>query len=93
MKSKYLAVCFTAANLHCFLQPEIMRLYLPSARALGYVVWPVAVIACSQGIPPDFYLPHVNLPLLPLCATLRLCTSLPISETLPLLLIWMNAVS
>ena len=37
-----------------------MRLYFPSARTLGCVVWPEIGTTHSQGIPPDFYPPHMN---------------------------------
>ena len=64
-----------------------MVIYLPSPGTLGCVIWSVAGIAHSQGIPPNFYPPHMNvglsmsiLPLpLPLCAIPCLLTSLPIS--------------
>ena len=37
-----------------------MWIYIPGAGALGCAVWPGAGITPSQGIPPDFYPPHVN---------------------------------
>ena len=67
--------------------------------SLGCAVWPGAGIACSQGIPPDFYLPHMNVGLpvpqlpLPLCSTPHLLASVPISTTLPLLPAWVNVAS
>ena len=76
---------FHHPNPHWFLLPEVMRLYLPSTGSLGWAVWPGAGITYSQGIPPDFCPPHVNVgpplppPLLlplPLHATLHsLCPS------------------
>ena len=55
-----------------------MGIYLLESGSQVSAVWPGAGITCSQGIPPDFYLPHVNmgLPVLPppLCATLSLPT-------------------
>ena len=60
------------------LQPEVMGIYLLSTGTLGLAVWPGVRITHSQGIHPDFYLPHVNvgpryLPLLlPLHSTLSL---------------------
>ena len=63
-----------------------MRLCLPSTGTLGCVVWPGAGITCSQGVPPDFYPPHMNvgltgLLLLPLhetpCPLSQLCVSTP----------------
>ena len=61
-----------------------MGIYLPGAGTLGCAVWFGAGIAGSQGIPPDFYLLHVNvgspvsiLPLPPaLCTRQGLLTSL-----------------
>ena len=77
-----------------FLQPEVMGVYLPGAGTLDSVVWPGAEIACSQGIPSDFYLPHVNVGpsvLLPQPLLVHTTPSLhPISETLALEFIWMN---
>ena len=51
---------FCCCKPHRFLQPEVMGTYLPDAEILGYAVWPGAGITGSQGIPPDFYLPHVS---------------------------------
>ena len=62
----------------------------------GCVVWPVAGIPCSWGIPPDFYLPHMNVGphfLMLLCTAPRLCASSPVSMDLPLLPVWMNVAS
>ena len=70
-----------------------MGVYLPGAGTLGCVVWAGAGIACCQGIPPDFYPPYVNVRPFVLWATLRLCASLPVSVTPPLLPIWMNVAS
>ena len=88
---------FCHPNLHWLLQPQVVGDYLPGAGTLGCVVWPGAGIAGSQGIPPDFYLPRVNVGLsiplllqLPLHATLPLR---PVSVTQPLLCIWMNVAS
>ena len=71
-----------------FLQPEVMGIYLPCAGTLDSVVWNGVEIPHSQGIPPDFYPPPVNVgpPILPppLCATLGLHTSPPISASLHL---------
>ena len=61
-----------------------MGIYLSSTGTLGSVVRPGAGVTCSQGIPPDFYLLHVNvgLPILPLPlslhATLHLLSSPPL---------------
>ena len=78
-----------------FLQPEVMGVYLPGAGTLGCAVCPGAGIAHSQGVPPDFYLPHVNvgLPLPPL--PLLLCPPhlFPNSVSPPLLPVWMNMAS
>ena len=87
---------------HCFLQSEVMEIYLPSTGTLGWVVWSGAGITPSQGIPPNFYPPHINVGLpmpipLPLppppCATLCLCGSLPVSVTPLLLPVWMSVAS
>ena len=69
-----------------FFQSQYTQIYLPGAGA---------GIACSQGVPLNFYLPHVNVglplpvlpPPLPLCATLCLLASLPLLPT------WMNVAS
>ena len=37
-----------------------MRLYFPSSGTLGCSVWPGAGISHSPGVPPGFYVPHVN---------------------------------
>ena len=73
--------------------------YLPSWHwnpELCSLAW--AGISHSQSIPPNFYLPHVKMgplvsSLLPLCLTWSLCTSPPVSTSLPLLSIWMNVAS
>ena len=55
----------------------------PGAGTLGYVVCPGAGIAHSQGVPPNFFPPHVNvkspvaIPPPPLHTTLHPLTSLP----------------
>ena len=80
-----------------------MSLYLPGAGTLGCAVWPGAGITHSQGIPPDFYLPYMNvglpvlIPLLlqppPLHVIPHLLASLPhlwVSDLLP---VWMNVAS
>ena len=54
---------FYYPNPHWFLQPEVMGTYLPGSGALDCTVWPGAGIACSQGIFPDLYPPHVNMEL------------------------------
>ena len=62
-----------------------MGAHPPGTETLGCAVWPGAGITRSQGIPPGFYSPHVNVglpvrpPPLPLCTTLRLLTSLPLA--------------
>ena len=50
--------------------------YLPGPGTLGCVVWFGAVIPRSWGIPPNFYLPHVNVgpPIPYLCV---FCVSIP----------------
>ena len=76
-----------------------MGIYLPRAGALGCGVWPGAGIACSQGNPPSFYPPYLNVGLSnplsppPLHSTPPLCASLPVSTTLPFLPVWMNVAS
>ena len=75
-----------------------MGIYLPGAGTLVSAVWPWAGIACSQGIPTDFYPPQMNVGMpnllpLPLYATPCLCTSPPVSTSLLLLPIWMNVAS
>ena len=59
---------FHCPNPHWILQPEVMRIYLPSTGTLGCAVWPGARITPFQDIPPNFYLPRVNVepPILPL---------------------------
>ena len=79
-------------QLHWFLQPEVMGIYLPSAGTLGCAVWPGAVITHSQGVPPHFHPPHMNvgtpiLPPPPLHATLPLLASLPLIPN------WMSVAS
>ena len=78
------------SNPRWFLQPEVMGNYLPHAGTLGCADWPGAGITRSQGIPPCFYLPHVNMGLPiplppPLRATPNLCASLPSLRLCPLL--------
>ena len=81
-------------NPYWILQPEVVRLYLPDAGTLGCGIWAGAGIACSRGIPPDFYPPHVKvgppiLPLLmPLCAALHLLGPGCLSP--PILSVWMS---
>ena len=75
------------------LQSEVMGISRPGAGTLGCAVCPGAGIAHSQGIPADFYPPHMNVgppmpilpPLPPLCAILPLFASLPVSASLPFL--------
>ena len=68
-----------------------MGIYLPGARTVGYVIWPGAGNAYSQGILPDFYPPPVNvglpvsLLLQPLHATMCLLASPPVATSPPLL--------
>ena len=69
-----------------FLRPEVIRIYLSGAGTTGFVVWLGAGIAFSQGVPPNFYLSHVNggspiLPIPPLCTGFS-PAQLPVS-TLP----------
>ena len=75
-----------------------MRLHLPSSGSLGCIIWPVAGIACSEGIPPNFYPACVNvgtahLPLLPppLCTTPHPVRPGSITPSLPS--IWMHVAS
>ena len=77
-----------------------MEIYLPSAGTLGCMVWPGAGVAPSQGIPPNFYLPHANagqpvLLLPPLCTTPCLQASPPVAVSMSLLLLpsWMSVAS
>ena len=89
-------------NHHWFLQPEVVRLYLPGPGTLGCTVWSGAGIAGSPGIPPNSYQTHkifinfmnVGVPVLPLlslhAASHPLCTG---TLSLPLLPIWMNVAS
>ena len=70
---------FHHPNPHWFLQPEVMGTFLPGTGTLGWVVWTGAGLPPSQGIPPDFYPPHVELPI-PIYAPLAsppLCPSYP----------------
>ena len=43
-----------------FLRPEVIGIYLSGAGTTGFVVWLGAGIAFSQGVPPNFHPPHVN---------------------------------
>ena len=54
---------FCHPNPHLFLHPEVTGTSLPSSGTLGCVVWSGAGNDHSQGIPPDFYPPHVNIEL------------------------------
>ena len=89
---------FCHPNPHWFLHLEVMGICLPSAWPLGCVVWPGSGMALSQGVPPNFYPPHVNvgpsvlLPPSPLCTTSGLLTSLPISASPLLLPVWVNVI-
>ena len=72
-----------------------MGIYISGAGTLGCAVWPKAGIACSQGIPPNFYPLHVHveppvLPPLPHHTKLHLCTSPPVFKSPSLRLIWKN---
>ena len=75
-----------------------MGMSVPGTGTLGCVVWPGAVIVSSQGIPLDFYPPHVHMglsiapPLLPLSTTGHLHASGSLGLH-PLLPIWMNVAS
>ena len=75
-----------------------MEVYLCGAETLGCVVWPGASIAYSQGIPPNFYPPHISVrPSVPLLPPLPPCTAphplFPGSATALLLPVWMNVAS
>ena len=51
-----------------------MRFSLPGAGTLGCVVWPVAGMTRSTGVPPDLYPPHVGVgPLDHVISTASLC--------------------
>ena len=71
------------------LQPHVMGIYVPGPGTLYCVVWPGAGIAHSQGIPPDFYLPHMNVgspvpappPLHATCLCLSTCPYISASLT------------
>ena len=87
---------FHYPNSHWFLQPQIIGVYLPGARILGCVVWPGAGLNHSQGIPPSFYPPHVNVGIpIPLPPTLHTipCPLYPGCMIPPVLPVWMNAAS
>ena len=51
---------FCCPTPHWFLQAEVTGTYLPGIGTLGWVVWSGTGTACSHGIPPYFYPPHVN---------------------------------
>ena len=83
---------------HWVLKPEVMRLSLLDTGSFGWAVWSSAGIACTQGISPKSYPPHVNMAphipppqLLPLHTTL--CPLHPSFLSLPLLPIWMDMES
>ena len=68
----------------------------PCTGTLDCAVWPGAVISCSPGVPPGFYLPHVNVGLSILLASTTtiwppphhiLC---PCSPSVPLLPVQMS---
>ncbi|KAF6119876.1 hypothetical protein HJG60_010259 [Phyllostomus discolor] len=63
---------------HWFLQLEVMRLSLSGTKSLSWAVWSGAGIACSQGISPHFYPPHVNM-----ASHIPLPQLLPLHATLP----------
>ena len=79
------AVSSSSPTPTAFYSQMLWGIYLLGNGNLGCVVWPGAGMAQSQGIHPDFYLPHVHvgppvpIPPLPqpLHATLCLLTSLP----------------
>ena len=62
---------FHLPNPHCFIQPEVTAIYLLGTGTLGCVVWSEVGVTHSQGIPTDFYPPHMNVgpsvPILPSC--------------------------
>ena len=51
---------FCCPNPHWFLQPEVIGVCVPGAGTVGCVVWLGAGITSSQGIPPSFYPPYMN---------------------------------
>ena len=72
-----------------------MGTYLPGSGSLGWAVSCRSVITHSQGIPPNFYLPHVDVgpPSVPwLCAS-PCCASPHVTASPPLLPIWINVAS
>ena len=62
--------------LHWFLQPEAIGIYLSSTGTVGWAAWCGAVIPHSQGIPPNFYLPHMDVGLVH-SVSLCFCISAP----------------
>ena len=54
------AVSSTTSNHSGFYSQKLWGFFLFSAETLGCAVCPRAGIPCSQGIPPNFYLPHMN---------------------------------
>ena len=51
---------FCCPNAHWFLETEVMRSYLTRTGTLGWVIWPGARIAHSQGILPEFCPPNLS---------------------------------
>ena len=45
---------FCYPNPHWFLQPECMEIYFPGVGTMAWVIWSVAGVTRSQGIPPHF---------------------------------------
>ena len=58
---------FHYPNPHWFLQPEVIGIYFPGSRTLGWVVWCGAWMPHSPDIIPNFYPPHVGMGLCVLC--------------------------
>ena len=72
-----LAVCLASLSPLVF-TARSYKAYITSTGILGFRVWPGAGIIYSQGIPPDFYLPFMNVgPSIPLAAAWPPCSSLP----------------
>ena len=65
-----------------------MGVDLPCAGTVVCIVWPGAGMARSQGLPPDFYLPHVNVRL-----SMPPPPLYPVSATPPILPVWMKVAS
>ena len=83
---------------HWFLQPEVMRIYLPTTGTLGSTVQPGAGITLSPGIPPHVF--STTCERGPTCSTShhRHLTTTTACRLAPapsptLLPVWMNIVS